>query len=47
VWIGRVQQWKEVDQLAGCEAVAQKIDKIMNGQVKKQQDLKIFWRWYL
>ena len=23
----RVQQWKEVDQLASCEAVAQKIDK--------------------
>ena len=22
-----MQQWKEVDQLAGCEAVAQKIDK--------------------
>ena len=22
-----MQQWKEVDQLAGCEAVTQKIDK--------------------
>ena len=25
--MGKVQQWKEVDQLAGCEAVAQKTDK--------------------
>lgn len=27
VGMGKVQQWKEVDQLAGCEAVAQKTDK--------------------